>query len=47
MNVKKILLKIFYNLPLVVAGIALFTIVALEGMQDQPLCLQADVPVCR
>ena len=33
MNVKKILLKIFYNLPLVVAGIALFTIVALEGMQ--------------
>ena len=33
MNVKKILLKIFYNLPMVVAGIALFTIVALEGMQ--------------
>ena len=33
MNVKKFLLKIFYHLPLIVAGIALFTIVALEGMQ--------------
>ena len=33
MNVKKIFLKLFYNLPLIVASIALFTIVALEGMQ--------------
>ena len=33
MNLKKILLKIFNGLPMVVAGIALFTIVALEGMQ--------------
>ncbi len=33
MNLKKILLKIFNNLPMVIAGIALFTIVALEGMQ--------------
>ena len=33
MNLKKSFLKIFYNLPLIVAGVALFTIVALEGVQ--------------
>lgn len=33
MNLKKILLKFFNNLPMVIAGLALFTIVALEGMQ--------------
>lgn len=33
MNLKKILIKIFNGLPLALAGVALFTIVALEGMQ--------------
>lgn len=33
MDLKKIFLKIFNGLPLVIAGVALFTIVALEGMQ--------------
>lgn len=33
MKLKKILLSIFNNLPMVLAGVALFTIIALEGMQ--------------
>ena len=33
MNLKKIFLKIFNGLPLVLAGVALFSIVALEGVQ--------------
>lgn len=33
MKFKKIFLKIFNNLPLVIAGLALFTIISLEGMQ--------------
>lgn len=33
MNLKKTFLKVFNGLPMVLAGIALFTIVALEGMQ--------------
>ena len=33
MKLKKILLSIFNNLPMVLAGVALFTIIVLEGMQ--------------
>ena len=33
MSLKKIFIKIFNGLPMVLAGVALFTIVALEGMQ--------------